>query len=104
MSFHGAAPVRRPASAAGYRGPTPLQRAIAATGAFLAFRTSPDSYDIPWVREGFVPTKSVAVAYRRSVFDVVGLFDENFALVKTWNSTFAWTRLDCGVISPVMWR
>jgi succinoglycan biosynthesis protein ExoA len=29
-------------------------------------------------REGFVPPQSVAVAYRRSVFERVGLFDESF--------------------------
>jgi cellulose synthase/poly-beta-1,6-N-acetylglucosamine synthase-like glycosyltransferase len=29
-------------------------------------------------REGFVPPQSVAVAYRRSVFERIGLFDESF--------------------------
>jgi len=29
-------------------------------------------------REGFVPPQSVAIAYRRSVFETIGLFDETF--------------------------
>jgi succinoglycan biosynthesis protein ExoA len=55
---------------------TTLQRAIAAA------RTSrlghnPDSF-IYSATEQFVPPQSVAVAYRREVFDVVGVFDERF--------------------------
>jgi glycosyltransferase involved in cell wall biosynthesis len=53
-----------------------LQRAIAAA------RTSrlghhPASH-IYSDREGYVPPESVAIAYRREVFDRIGLFDENF--------------------------
>jgi succinoglycan biosynthesis protein ExoA len=55
---------------------TGLQRAIAAA------RSSPLGHHpashIYSAQEGFVPAKSVAVAYRRSVFDAVGLFDETF--------------------------
>jgi len=39
--------------------------------------TTPDSY-IYSSHEGFAPVKSVAVAYRRSVFEKIGYFDENF--------------------------
>jgi GT2 family glycosyltransferase len=57
-------------------GASPVQRAIAAA------RTSrlghhPDSF-IYSAAEQFVRPQSVAVAYRRSVFDTVGLFDESF--------------------------
>ncbi|MBI2826659.1 MAG: glycosyltransferase [Planctomycetia bacterium] len=57
-------------------GATPLQRAIAAA------RNSPlghhpDSY-IYSQTGGIVPAHSVAVAYRREVFDKVGVFDERF--------------------------
>jgi polysaccharide deacetylase family protein (PEP-CTERM system associated) len=57
-------------------GATRLQRAIALS------RTSrlghhPASH-VYSAREGFVPPQSVAVAYRRSVFEAVGLFDEAF--------------------------
>ena len=40
-------------------------------------------------REGFVPPQSVAVAYRRAVFDDVGLFDERSTPARTWSSTTA---------------
>lgn len=53
-----------------------LQRAIAAARA-SRLGHHPDSH-IYSNAEAFVPAKSVAVAYRRSVFDAVGLFDERF--------------------------
>ncbi|MBU4272661.1 MAG: glycosyltransferase family 2 protein [Planctomycetes bacterium] len=57
-------------------GATALQRAIAAArSSWLGHH--PDSY-IYSSEEGFVPAKSVAVAYRRSVFEQVGTFDERF--------------------------
>lgn len=57
-------------------GATALQRAIAAArSSWLGHH--PDSH-IYSDRAGFVPAKSVAVAYRRSVFERVGLFDESF--------------------------
>jgi succinoglycan biosynthesis protein ExoA len=57
-------------------GASPVQRAIAAA------RTSrlghhPDSF-IYSAAEQFVRPQSVAIAYRRAVFDTVGLFDETF--------------------------
>ena len=53
-----------------------LQKAIAAARAsWLGHH--PDSF-VYSSQEQFVPAKSVAVAYRRSVFDMVGLFDESF--------------------------
>jgi succinoglycan biosynthesis protein ExoA len=55
---------------------TPLQRAIAAArSSWLGHH--PDSY-IYASEEQFVPAQSVAVAYRRGVFDRVGGFDERF--------------------------
>jgi len=55
---------------------TTLQRAIAAArSSWLGHH--PDSY-IYSSEPRFVPAKSVAVAYRRSVFDQVGYFDESF--------------------------
>jgi succinoglycan biosynthesis protein ExoA len=57
-------------------GATPLQRAIAAArSSWLGHHPSSHIYSD---REGFVPPQSVAVAYRRSVFARVGLFDEAF--------------------------
>ncbi len=57
-------------------GAGPLQRAIAAArSSRLGHHPGSHVYSD---REGFVPPQSVAVAYRRSVFDEVGLFDENF--------------------------
>jgi succinoglycan biosynthesis protein ExoA len=54
----------------------PLQRAIAAArNSRLGHH--PDSF-IYSADERFVPPQSVAVAYRRSVFDQVGMFDERF--------------------------
>jgi succinoglycan biosynthesis protein ExoA len=53
-----------------------LQRAIAAAR-YSRLGHHPDSF-IYSSEEGFVPAKSVAVAYRRSVFDTVGYFDETF--------------------------
>jgi succinoglycan biosynthesis protein ExoA len=55
---------------------TPLQRAIAAARS-SRLGHQPDSH-IYSSGEGFVPPHSVAVAYRRSVFESVGLFDETF--------------------------
>jgi succinoglycan biosynthesis protein ExoA len=55
---------------------TPLQRAIAiARSSRLGHH--PDSF-IYSKEERFVPAISVAVAYRRNVFDKVGYFDEHF--------------------------
>jgi succinoglycan biosynthesis protein ExoA len=53
-----------------------LQRAIAAAR-FSRLGHHPDSY-IYSSTEGFVPAKSVAVAYRRNVFEKIGGFDERF--------------------------
>jgi succinoglycan biosynthesis protein ExoA len=55
---------------------SPLQRAIAAARS-SRLGHHPDSH-VYSGREGFVPAKSVAVAYRRSVFERVGGFDERF--------------------------
>jgi succinoglycan biosynthesis protein ExoA len=55
---------------------TPLQRAIAAARS-SRLGHQPESH-IYSGAEGFVPPQSVAVAYRRSVFEKVGLFDETF--------------------------
>jgi succinoglycan biosynthesis protein ExoA len=57
-------------------GASTLQQAIAAARS-SRLGHHPDSY-VYSSSEGFVPAKSVAVAYRRSVFDAVGLFDETF--------------------------
>jgi succinoglycan biosynthesis protein ExoA len=57
-------------------GATPIQRAIAAARA-SRLGHHPASH-IYADREGFVPPQSVAIAYRRGVFDTVGLFDERF--------------------------
>lgn len=57
-------------------GATALQRAIAAArSSWLGHH--PDSH-VYSTREDFVPAKSVAVAYRRSVFKLLGTFDERF--------------------------
>lgn len=57
-------------------GATHLQRAIAAARASrLGHHPASHIYSD---RAGFVPPQSVAIAYRRSVFDAVGLFDERF--------------------------
>jgi succinoglycan biosynthesis protein ExoA len=57
-------------------GATTIQQAIAAArGSRLGHH--PASY-IYSNQEGFVPAKSVAVAYRREVFEQIGLFDESF--------------------------
>jgi succinoglycan biosynthesis protein ExoA len=53
-----------------------LQRAIAAARS-SRLGHHPDSH-VYSTQEGFVPAHSVAVAYRRSVFEKVGRFDENF--------------------------
>jgi succinoglycan biosynthesis protein ExoA len=58
------------------RGATALQRAIAAARS-SRLGHHPDSH-IYSAREEMVPAESVAVAYRRSVFDKVGFFDERF--------------------------
>jgi succinoglycan biosynthesis protein ExoA len=55
---------------------SPLQRAIAAARS-SRLGHHPASF-IYSDREQFVPPESVAVAYRRGVFDAVGLFDERF--------------------------
>jgi succinoglycan biosynthesis protein ExoA len=57
-------------------GATSLQLAIAAGRASLLGH-HPDSH-IYADGEGFVPPQSVAIAYRREVFDRIGLFDERF--------------------------
>jgi succinoglycan biosynthesis protein ExoA len=57
-------------------GAPPLQRAVAAARA-SRLGHHPDSF-IYSSCEGFVKPQSVAVAYRRSVFARVGLFDESF--------------------------
>ena len=57
-------------------GASPLQQAVAAArSSWLGHH--PDSF-IYSAAEQFVPAKSVAVAYRRHVFDRVGPFDESF--------------------------
>lgn len=57
-------------------GASPLQRAIAAArSSRLGHHPSSHIYSD---REGFVPPQSVAVAYRRDVFDKIGYFDETF--------------------------
>lgn len=55
---------------------TPLQQAIAAARS-SRLGHHPDSF-IYSSAERFVPPESVAVAYRRYVFETIGLFDENF--------------------------
>jgi succinoglycan biosynthesis protein ExoA len=55
---------------------TALQRAIAAARS-SRLGHNPDSH-IYSSTEGFVRPQSVAVAYRRSVFEEIGLFDESF--------------------------
>ena len=57
-------------------GASTLQRAIAA-GRSSRLGHHADSF-IYSCEEGFVPAKSVAVAYRRSVFQKIGYFDERF--------------------------
>jgi GT2 family glycosyltransferase len=58
------------------RGATRLQRAVAlARSSRLGHHPASHIWSD---REGFVPPESVAVAYRRSVFERVGLFDESF--------------------------
>jgi succinoglycan biosynthesis protein ExoA len=57
-------------------GATALQRAVAAARS-SRLGHHPDSY-IYSSDEGFVPPQSVAVAYSRSVFEQIGLFDESF--------------------------
>jgi len=57
-------------------GATALQRAIAAARS-SRLGHHPDSF-IYSSQEGFVPAASVAVAYRRPVFDEIGYFDERF--------------------------
>lgn len=57
-------------------GASTLQRAIAAARS-SRLGHHPDSF-IYSLSEGFVPAKSVAAAYRRSVFDKIGPFDETF--------------------------
>ena len=64
-------------------GATLLQRAIAA-GRSSRLGHHPDSH-IYSDREGFVPPQSVAIAYKRKVFDAIGYFDETSSTpAKTW--------------------
>jgi succinoglycan biosynthesis protein ExoA len=57
-------------------GATALQRAVAlARASRLGHHPSSHIYSDA---EGFVPPQSVAIAYRRTVFETVGLFDESF--------------------------
>jgi succinoglycan biosynthesis protein ExoA len=71
----GAACVGRP-QPLDVRGATRLQRAVAlARSSRLGHHPASHIWSD---REGFVPPQSVAVAYRRSVFESVGLFDESF--------------------------
>ncbi len=57
-------------------GASTLQRAVAAArSSWLGHQPGSHIYSD---REGFVPPQSVAVAYRREVFERVGLFDERF--------------------------
>jgi succinoglycan biosynthesis protein ExoA len=57
-------------------GATPVQRAVAlARASRLGHHPASHIYSDA---EGFVPPQSVAVAYRRTVFETVGLFDESF--------------------------
>src|SRR4051812_4359261 len=57
-------------------GASPLQRAIAAARASrLGHHPASHIYSD---REGFVPPQSVAIAYRREVFERIGYFDESF--------------------------
>jgi succinoglycan biosynthesis protein ExoA len=57
-------------------GATPVQRAIAAARS-SRLGHHPNSF-IYSTDEQFVRPQSVAIAYRRSVFDTIGLFDESF--------------------------
>ena len=58
------------------RGATWTQRAIAqARSSFLGHHPASHIYTD---REGFVPPQSVAIAYRREVFERIGMFDERF--------------------------
>jgi glycosyltransferase involved in cell wall biosynthesis len=57
-------------------GATPLQRAVAlARASRLGHHPASHIYSN---QEGFVPPQSVAIAYKRAVFETVGLFDESF--------------------------
>jgi succinoglycan biosynthesis protein ExoA len=57
-------------------GASPFQQAVAAARS-SRLGHHPDSY-VYAAHEAFVPASSVGTAYRRRVFDVVGLFDERF--------------------------
>jgi succinoglycan biosynthesis protein ExoA len=71
----GAACVGRP-QPLDVRGASRLQRAVAlARASRLGHHPSSHIYSDA---EGFVPPQSVAIAYRRAVFETVGLFDESF--------------------------
>jgi succinoglycan biosynthesis protein ExoA len=57
-------------------GATPLQRTVAlARASRLGHHPASHIYSDA---EGFVPPQSVAIAYRRAVFETIGLFDESF--------------------------
>jgi polysaccharide deacetylase family protein (PEP-CTERM system associated) len=74
---------------------TRLQRAISAARA-SRLGHHPDSH-VYSQAEGFVPPQSVAVAYRREVFDRAGLFDETFDACEDveFNHRIARTGLRC---------
>jgi succinoglycan biosynthesis protein ExoA len=77
------------------RGATPLQRAIAAArSCWLGHHPASHIYSDA---EQFVPPHSVAVAYRRSVFERVGEFDESFDACEDvdFNSRVAQAGLSC---------
>jgi glycosyltransferase involved in cell wall biosynthesis len=72
-----------------------LQRAVAAArSSWLGHQ--PASY-IYADREAFVPPHSVAVAYRRSVFDQVGRSTSPSTPARTWSSITAWRGRGCAV-------
>jgi succinoglycan biosynthesis protein ExoA len=82
LSEVAAAFARSGADCLGRPQPLDVTRATRTQRAICAARTSrlghhPDSH-IYSRHEGFVPPESVAVAYRRSVFESIGLFDEAF--------------------------
>jgi succinoglycan biosynthesis protein ExoA len=83
---------------------TPVQQAIAAARA-SRLGHQPGSY-IYSREEGFVPPQSVAIAYRRSVFARVGLFDETFDACEDveFNHRVARAGLRCFFTPRVMLR
>ena len=69
--------LHRPAAAAGHSRPPPPCNGRSPPPAPPGWGITPIPTSIR-PQEGFVPAKSVAVAYRRSVFEQVGTFDERF--------------------------